>query len=946
MKRLWFLLLLISNYSIGQVITGRNIPVQKPVINKPQHDPPAVVNIYTEVLAYNICTNQITVSNDSGYFVGDTVLLIQMKGAVIDTSNTASFGTILDYRNAGNYEFNYISRKAGNIITFKNRLTKSYDIPTGVVQLVRVPAYKTGNFGGGLTCDPWDGTKGGILAIFSRISLQSDEDIDVSGKGFKGGEGYNAVNSSLSCNQNNYTYPATSQFGGFKGESISSLSQNYSEGKGSFAAGGGGGNSHNAGGGGGGNGGAGGFGGYQSDSCGFAPFNNRGIGGNNLQYTANAGRIFLGSGGGAGHIDNSTYITSGGAGGGIAIIITPDLIMNNKSIISNGFDGGYCYGGNCNDGMSGGGSGGTILLVNNQVITMDGITVNTQGGMGGNVLSPVAPGGRPGPGGGGGGGVFYFNANSFPSNITYIATGGDNGKIILDVNNPWGAVKGNAGINFFNLLLPVDTVAFIPNIDSVRIDTTVNYCNNILFKGLGFTNTYPVASWQWFFGDGGTANTQNTVHNYNAVANYNVKLVVTDINGCKDSITKSINSAGFMLAEAGADTALCAGGFVSVPLYGSGTGSYSWSPSAYLNNNTIPNPLATIDTTTKFYLTVSNGTGCSAVDSVTITINKNPVVKTLNDTSICKNASLVLTTNGATNYIWSPGIYVNDSTIASPQFVDSVSRRLIVNGTGANGCKASDTININVKTPISFIAPQGKTICKGESVLLNGNNGNGFQYSWTPTVFLSNANIINPVANPPVTTVYTVMISDKTCNYDSIFNVDVNVLPLPLANATKSNDINCNKPFTQLNASGAISYSWSPSATLNNASISNPVVNPVTTTKYKVTVSDNAGCTNTDSVTVLVNFGDDGILLPNSFTPNNDGINDCFGIRYYRDVQDLVFIIYNRYGEKVFETSNAAECWKGHYKGQPADMGSYIYFIKAKTLCGNVVKKGSFLLIR
>ena len=279
MLRFAFLLLLVvPAYAYNQVITGHGLTKQLPTVNKPQHDPPAIINLYTEVLAYDICTNQITVANDSGYLVGDTVLLIQMKGAVIDTSNTAAFGTILDYRNAGNYEFNYISQKAGNVLTFKNKLTRNYDIPTGVVQLVRVPSYKTGNFSGGLTCAAWDGTKGGVLAVFGTISLESDASIDVSGKGFRGGTGYIAGYSSNVCNQNNYLYPSTSQFAAFKGESIGSISINYNKGKGAFAGGGGGGNSLNAGGGGGANGGSGGSGGYQSDSCSSVPFDNRGFG--------------------------------------------------------------------------------------------------------------------------------------------------------------------------------------------------------------------------------------------------------------------------------------------------------------------------------------------------------------------------------------------------------------------------------------------------------------------------------------------------------------------------------------------------------------------------------------------------------------------------------------------------------------------------------------------
>src|SRR5204863_6996859 len=59
-------------------------------------------------------------------------------------------------------------------------------------------------------------------------------------------------------------------------------------------------------------------------------------------------------------------------------------------------------------------------------------------------------------------------------------------------------------------------------------------------KGLGYTNTNPISTWQWYFGDGATANTQNTTHAYSSNATYQVKLVITDINGCKDSITKSV----------------------------------------------------------------------------------------------------------------------------------------------------------------------------------------------------------------------------------------------------------------------------------------------------------------------------------------------------------------------------------------------------------------------
>ena len=198
MQKILLFISLIANYAFAQVA-------------KPLHDPPIIINDYAAILSFNICTNTFTVDTATAFNLGDTVIIMQMKGAVIDTSNTASFGTILDYKNAGNYEFNYISQKSGNQLTFKNKLTKGYDIPDGVVQLIRVPYYNTVIFIGGLTCKAWDGAKGGVLAIISTNSLTCNDNITVGGKGFRPGEGYNAVLPISNCFENNYNDPTASQ---------------------------------------------------------------------------------------------------------------------------------------------------------------------------------------------------------------------------------------------------------------------------------------------------------------------------------------------------------------------------------------------------------------------------------------------------------------------------------------------------------------------------------------------------------------------------------------------------------------------------------------------------------------------------------------------------------------------------------------------------------------
>jgi gliding motility-associated-like protein len=87
-------------------------------------------------------------------------------------------------------------------------------------------------------------------------------------------------------------------------------------------------------------------------------------------------------------------------------------------------------------------------------------------------------------------------------------------------------------------------------------------------------------------------------------------------------------------------------------------------------------------------------------------------------------------------------------------------------------------------------------------------------------------------------------------------------------------------------------------------------------------------------------------LLPNAFTPNGDGKNDCFGVRKWGTVSNLEFSIFNRWGERVFFTNDPKQCWNGMYKGswQPNDV--FVYLVKANSACGKIFVKGTVMLIK
>jgi hypothetical protein len=492
--------------------------------------PSMIINDYTEVLGFDICKNELKVADATKYNPGDTVLIIQMKGAVIDSTNTSAFGNISNYNNAGNYEMNIVKQKNGNTLSLLNVLQRQYDIPAGKVQLIRVPYFKNITVDNTLTCLPWDGSKGGVLVLNVENTTTLNADIDVSGRGFHGGASPNPNTTTLYCDYNDFYYPNGTAAAADKGESIANIGNGIAWGKGSPANGGGGGNGHNSGGGGGSNGGSGGFGGYQLDACGGSATDNRGLGGKALVYNNVANKIFMGGGGGAGHTDNSGGSSmNGGNGGGIIIIKSPVINAGTYKIIAKGGDASQCDLSPidlCHDGSGGGGAAGTVLIENSNLITNTNIDI--RGGKGGDLIIYNPPGAtKIGPGGGGGAGIFWSNKNALPANILINKTGGINGVIVPNGNDPYGTTPGQDGSTLFNLNIPVDNVLFKPNIDSVRINDTATSCNGFNFKGFGYTNSSAITSWKWLFGDGVTAATQNTSHVYSSAGTFTVKLIVT-----------------------------------------------------------------------------------------------------------------------------------------------------------------------------------------------------------------------------------------------------------------------------------------------------------------------------------------------------------------------------------------------------------------------------------
>jgi len=597
-----------------------------------------VINIYTPVSAVNPCNNSITVGSVAGFSVGDRVLLIQMKGATIDVTNTATFGNILSYGGAGTYEFGNIAAINGTTIQFVNRILYTYT-PASIVQLIRVPQYVNAIVSTTLSCQPWNGTTGGILALDVSGSLYLNANIDVSNNGFAGGA-FSTGNGG--CHIQDYVVTTASGQGAYKGEGIVVYS-NANGGRGKLADGGGAGDMSNAGGAGGGNFNVGGNGGDGCQGCCGTSAGTGGIGGAALSYNQNS--LFPGGGGGGGQ-QNDNSGTNGGNGGGIVIINANAIVASaTDSIIASGQQGGDLIGGGTSDGEGGGGAAGTVVI-NAQSITGGVIPVNVQGGKGGDNHR-----GADGPGGGGAGGAVLLNSNTLASSLTIDSAAGIGGYNYTTGSNQ-NAQNGQPGGLLTTLALQqetqpwhaIDTPVIAYNSpacsgNDIQFTLTGSYSGSEVYSWTGpnaYTSTVrnPLitnatvansGTYSVFVTDAGctspTVNLPVTVYPTYAYS-LNINLctgtvfplpngqiissagtyidTLTTMNGCDSIITLNVTYAS---VHATGSTAICRG--QSAPLNATGALFYSWSPSTGLSNASIANPVATPATTTTYTVTGS-----------------------------------------------------------------------------------------------------------------------------------------------------------------------------------------------------------------------------------------------------------------------------------------------------------------------------------------------------
>jgi len=309
-------------------------------------------------------------------------------------------------------------------------------------------------------------------------------------------------------------------------------------------------------------------------------------------------------------------------------------------------------------------------------------------------------------------------------------------------------------------------------------------------------------------------------------------------------------------------------------------------------------------------------------------------VHIIGNDSACIGETITLSTNsGYNSYLWSNGSLM--------QTINVNSSGLYIVTVTQNTCQFSDSINVSF-TPIPIAnAGTDQTICVGTSAQLSASGGNS--YLWLTTNGLSEIDIPNPIANPANTLNYIVEVSNGYCkSYDTV-TIFVNNLPFVFAGY---DTIIYENIDYQLNAVAPsyLSVSWSPSIGLSNANILNPIVNINSQSAYYVTIIDNNGCSNSD--TIIISTKPEpvySLIIHNTFTPNNDGKNDAWIIENISHFSNNHLYIYNRNGHLVYEKINYNNEWDGKYYGNNLPEATYYYILNVENF---PVYKGDVTIIR
>ena len=435
--------------------------------------------------------------------------------------------------------------------------------------------------------------------------------------------------------------------------------------------------------------------------------------------------------------------------------------------------------------------------------------------------------------------------------------------------------------------------------------------------------------------------------------------------GCNNGLLKFDFDAPLVIAAFNAPDTICAPLSVHFTNQSGGASSYLWN-FGDLTTSTATSPVHTYSAPGSYTvtLTASNPNSCNGTDAVTHTVQilpSGPFLHAMNDTLICgpvPGIELIATSNGtATSYQWSTSAQFTDmlngaATDSTASISPAIGGTYFIRALNGGACATTDSVEVVVSLgQLVLVGDSG--LCAGDTarlVLIGADPGSAI--AWSPEADILSGQGTSIATTAPVEpTTYGASVTAPTgCTWSGSVSISVSDINAATVGAFVDRTIVLPGTMVHLSATpiGGVSYSWSPANIVSNSQIANPTAVVLSTTVFRVVVSDGV-CMRADSVKVTVydlRCEEPDIFVPNTFTPNGDGNNDTLFVRGAQ-IERLEFQVFDRWGEKVFETVDQRQGWDGRYKDRPVDPAVFVYHLTA--WCGDgqrFFKKGNVTVVR
>jgi gliding motility-associated-like protein len=532
-----------------------------------------------------------------------------------------------------------------------------------------------------------------------------------------------------------------------------------------------------------------------------------------------------------------------------------------------------------------------------------------------------------------------------------------------------------------------DVRVIIPLVTPPVADFTANSTSICEGSCIDFTNTSTFATgatFSWNFGDGQTSTAQNPTNIcYNNAGSFTVTLTVTDANGV-DTETKTNYIVVTAAVNAGADNtgSVCNNTSIDLNslLLGADSGG-TWiettgTPSGQFNTSTaILNAVGLTPGNYTFSYTLTGTSPCTNdIANFTITVNDcsadgpTAIISVSNGT-VCQGQSLIFnSTSIGTNIsseIWSfGGGTPGTATGSGPHSVtfNTVGNFIVLLTVTDDFGTHDTTITVQVVTcsvPTAAFAISDATPCSGDCITFTNNSSSISTptYNWT---FAGGTPSSSTSANPgqicyttPGTYTATLVVTNSfgTGSYSQ----NITVLPPPSIDAYGDAFINLgdNTTIGATVTEGTIAWSWTPNnqgniLTCSPSDCSQAIVSPAINTIFTATVTTSQGCSASDNVIIGVNVPSTGYALgvPNSFSPNGDNNNDILYVNGL-GISTMVFRVFNRYGQLVFESDDQSIGWNGNFNGEPLNSATFAWTLECVMVDGASVKlNGNVTLLK